>query len=100
MSYGCEASLAPPILIYPQCFGACGSREPGELQIASQEFRATLIRIAKLSSYLLFKCLLYCKFLKNSSEWRNLCALGLFLLIVMVGIEHMARPRIQIKGDV
>lgn len=100
MSYGCEASLAPPILVYPQCFDASGSVEPGGLQITSRELRGTLIRIAKLSSYLLFKCLLYCKFLKNSSEWRNLCALGLFLFIAMVGIEHMARPRIQIKGDV
>lgn len=84
MSYGCNASLAPPILIYPQCFGACASVEPGGLKTATQEFISTLIRIAKLTSYLLFKCLLYSKFLKSSSDGRNLCALG--LLIEMMGI--------------
>lgn len=100
MSYGCKASLAPPILIYPQSFCACGSVELGGLSIASQEFIATLIRIAKLTSYLLFKCLLYCRFQRSSSEGENSCALGLFLLVEMVGIEHMARPSIWIKGFV
>lgn len=97
MSYGCEASLAPP-LIYPQCFGSRDSVEPGGLRTASQEFLTTLIRLAKLHH-------IYCSSiystanlseLKSSSEARK----GLFLLIEMVGIEHMARPRIWIKGYV
>lgn len=57
-----------------------------------------LIRIANLTSYLLFTCiLLYCRFLKSLSEERTPCVLGLFLLIEMVGMENMARQRILIK---
>lgn len=88
------------MLIYSQWFTACGSVEPGGLWTASQEFIKRLIRVANLP-YLLFKCLLlYCKFLKSPPEGRDLCVLGLFLLIEMVGIENMARQRILIKGYV